>query len=40
VEHAKRLAKSEMERTGVRLGVTVPLKIDIGVGCNWRQAHP
>jgi DNA polymerase-1 len=40
LEQAKQLAKSEMEQTGVRLGVTVPLKIDIGVGCNWRQAHP
>lgn len=40
LEQAKQLVKSEMEQTGVRLGVTVPLKIDIGVGCNWRQAHP
>ncbi|HTK87550.1 MAG TPA: DNA polymerase I [Nitrospiraceae bacterium] len=40
LEKAKQLAKSEMEQTGVRLGLTVPLKIDIGVGCNWREAHP
>ena len=40
LEQAKQLVSSEMEQTGVRLGVTVPLKIDIGVGCNWRRAHP
>jgi len=40
LEPATQLAKSEMEQTGVRLGLTVPLKIDIGVGCNWREAHP
>jgi DNA polymerase I len=40
LEKAKQLAKSEMEQTGVRLGLTVPLKIDTGVGCNWREAHP
>jgi DNA polymerase I len=40
LEQATQLAKSEMEQTGVRLGLTVPLKIDIGVGCNWRQAQP
>jgi DNA polymerase I len=40
LEQATQLAKSEMEQTGVRLGLTVPLKIDIGIGCNWRQAQP
>ncbi len=40
LDKAKHLAKSEMEQTGVRLGLTVPLKIDIGVGCNWREAQP
>ncbi|HKN86097.1 MAG TPA: DNA polymerase I [Nitrospiraceae bacterium] len=40
LDKAKQLAKSEMEQTGVRFGLTVPLKIDIGVGCNWREAHP
>jgi DNA polymerase I len=40
LDKAKHLAKSEMEQTGVRLGLTVPLKIDLGVGCNWREAHP
>ncbi|HET7058716.1 MAG TPA: DNA polymerase I [Nitrospiraceae bacterium] len=40
LDKAKHLAKSEMEQTGLRLGLTVPLKIDIGVGCNWREAHP
>jgi len=40
LDKATHLAKSEMEQTGIRLGLTVPLKIDIGVGCNWREAHP
>ena len=40
VDAAKQLAKSVMEQAGVRLGLTVPLKIDLGVGCNWREAHP
>jgi DNA polymerase-1 len=40
LERAQTLVKGEMERTGVRLGLTVPLKIDLGVGKNWRAAHP
>jgi len=40
VEKAKRLVKSEMEATGPRLGLSVPLKVDLGVGKNWREAHP
>lgn len=40
LEIAKQLVKSEMEQTGVRLGLTVPLKVDLGVGRNWREAHP
>lgn len=40
VEKATRLVKSEMEETGRRLGLTVPLKVDIGTGRNWREAHP
>ncbi|MGQ0810518.1 MAG: DNA polymerase I [Nitrospiraceae bacterium] len=40
VEKAKELVKSEMEATGTKLGVSVPLKVDLGVGGNWRAAHP
>jgi DNA polymerase-1 len=40
LEPAKTLVRSEMEATGQRLGLTVPLKVDLGVGRNWRQAHP
>jgi DNA polymerase-1 len=40
VEKAKHLVKSEMEVTGPRLGLSVPLKVDLGVGRNWRKAHP
>jgi DNA polymerase-1 len=40
VEDAKRLVKSEMEAVGAQLGLSVPLKVDVGVGRNWRAAHP
>jgi DNA polymerase-1 len=40
VEQAKQLVCSEMEQTGERMGLTVPLKVDLGVGRNWREAHP
>lgn len=40
VEQAKQLVKSEMETTGKKLGLSVPLKVDLGVGKNWREAHP
>jgi DNA polymerase-1 len=40
LEEAKRLVKQEMETTGTKLGISVPLKVDLGVGCNWREAHP
>lgn len=36
----KQLVRSEMIETGVRLGISVPLKVDLGVGRNWREAHP
>jgi DNA polymerase-1 len=29
-----------MEAVGQMLGLSVPLKVDIGVGKNWRAAHP
>jgi hypothetical protein len=40
LEEAKRLVKSEMEDVGKQLGLSVPLKVDLGVGKNWRVAHP
>ena len=40
LERAKELVKSEMEAAGERLGLSVPLKVDLGVGPNWRAAHP
>ncbi|MCE3223374.1 MAG: polA [Nitrospira sp.] len=40
LEQAKQLVKQEMEVTGAALGLSVPLKVDVGVGCNWRAAHP
>lgn len=33
--------ESRNGRTGAALGsVGAPLKVDVGVGCNWRAAHP
>jgi DNA polymerase I len=40
LDEAKRLVKTEMEATGKKLGLSVPLKVDLGTGCNWREAHP
>ncbi len=40
IEQAKQLVKSEMEATGTQLGLSVPLKVDLGTGSNWRAAHP
>ncbi|MBX3236919.1 MAG: DNA polymerase I [Nitrospiraceae bacterium] len=40
LEQAKVLVKQEMEATGSKLGISVPLKVDVGVGRNWRVAHP
>ncbi|MEE8607795.1 MAG: DNA polymerase, partial [Nitrospiraceae bacterium] len=40
LEQAKRLVQTEMEATGTRLGLSVPLKVDLGSGRNWREAHP
>ena len=40
VERAKQLVKSEMEAAGTHLGLSVPLKVDLGLGSNWRAAHP
>ena len=40
LDQATQLVKSEMEATGTALGLSVPLKVDVGVGKNWRVAHP
>ncbi len=40
LEEAKRVVKQEMEGVGKQLGLSVPLKVDLGVGKNWRAAHP
>ncbi len=40
LEKAKQLVKAEMEATGAKLGLSVPLKVDLGAGNNWRVAHP
>ena len=40
LEEAKRLVEEEMEGVGTQLGLSVPLKVDLGVGKNWRVAHP
>jgi len=40
LEEAKKLVKHEMEGVGIQLGLSVPLKVDLGVGKNWRVAHP
>ncbi len=40
LEETKRLVKQEMEAVGTQLGLSVPLKVDLGVGKNWRVAHP
>jgi len=40
MEEAQRLVRHEMEGVGKQLGLSVPLKVDLGVGKNWRAAHP
>jgi DNA polymerase I len=40
LEEAKHLVKTVMEATGEKLGLSVPLKVDLGTGHNWRVAHP
>ncbi|HEY6084583.1 MAG TPA: DNA polymerase I [Nitrospira sp.] len=40
LDEAKQLVKEEMEGVGKQLGLSVPLKVDLGVGKNWRAAHP
>lgn len=38
--NATRLVQAEMEGVGKHLGLSVPLKVDLGVGTNWRAARP
>jgi DNA polymerase-1 len=40
LDAAKRLVQGEMEDVGRQLGLSVPLKVDVGVGKNWRASHP
>ena len=40
LDEAKHLVKTEMEATGQKIGLSVPLKVDLGTGHNWRVAHP
>jgi DNA polymerase I len=40
LDEVKRLVKEEMEGVGKQLRLSVPLKVDLGVGKNWRVAHP
>jgi DNA polymerase-1 len=40
LEETKHLVKTEMEATGKKLRLSVPLKVDLGTGHNWRVAHP
>ena len=40
LDSAKQLVQSEMEGVGTQLGLSVPLKVDMGIGKNWRVAHP
>ena len=40
LDATKRLVQGEMEGVGKQLELSVPLKVDVGVGKNWRAAHP
>ena len=40
LDEAKGLVRHEMEAVGKQLGLSVPLKVELGVGKNWRVAHP
>ncbi|TRZ97885.1 MAG: hypothetical protein D4R81_11770, partial [Nitrospiraceae bacterium] len=37
VEAVKKIVVEEMEQA---MTLAVPLRVDVGVGTNWRQAHP
>ena len=41
VETVRRIVVEEMEQVqGLPVPLAVPLKVDVGVGTNWRAAHP
>lgn len=41
VERVRKIVVEEMEQVqGLPVSLSVPLKVDVGVGQNWRQAHP
>lgn len=40
LEEAKHLVKIEMKAVGKKLGLSVPLKADLGVEKHWRAPHP
>jgi DNA polymerase-1 len=41
VERLQKIVVEEMEQVkGLPVPLAVPLKVDVGVGRNWRQAHP
>jgi DNA polymerase-1 len=40
VDSARTLIRTEMEAVGPKLGLSVPLKVAVGTGRNWREAHP
>ncbi len=40
LEKAKQLVQTEMVAAGPRLGLSVPLKVDLGVGHNWQVVYP
>ncbi len=40
LDQAKELVRREMEGAGKQIGLSVPLKVDLGLGTNWRVAHP
>jgi DNA polymerase-1 len=40
LDAAKGLVRGEMEGVGREMQLSVALKVDIGVGKNWRMAHP
>jgi len=37
IERVRKIVVEEMERV---VTLSVPLKVDVGVGRNWREAHP
>ncbi len=40
VDKAKEFVQENMEAIGAEMALSVPLKVEVGVGPNWRLAHP